>query len=195
MGTEIETDTVVVGAGVAGLNAAYLLQESQRVQVLEARDQIGGRLASAEVNGAPIDLGATWIWPDEPLVSAITSKHKLETFLQYDAGDAMFQTNETVERIPGQQFSSSSFRLNKGTRSIAQALFENLNPDSVQLEQAVHTITEHDTHISVQTDTTTWLAKHVIVAVPPATAIELIEFNGDMGEQLPQLMALSLIHI
>ena len=41
------TDVVVIGAGLAGLNAALLLEEQgYNVQVIEGRDRIGGRLLS-----------------------------------------------------------------------------------------------------------------------------------------------------
>ncbi|MGX5696444.1 flavin monoamine oxidase family protein [Agromyces soli] len=55
-------DTIVVGAGIAGVTAARILAESgRRVVVLEARDRIGGRMHTDRGAGYPIDLGASWV--------------------------------------------------------------------------------------------------------------------------------------
>lgn len=56
-----QVDTVIVGAGVAGLTAARLLLDAGRtVVVLEARDRIGGRVHTDRTDGI-VDLGASWI--------------------------------------------------------------------------------------------------------------------------------------
>jgi len=65
-------DTIVVGAGVAGLTAARLLQtHGRRVVVLEARDRIGGRVVT-DRSGDATDLGASWIHgiTDSPVAAA-----------------------------------------------------------------------------------------------------------------------------
>lgn len=55
-------DTVIVGAGVAGLTAARLLHAAGRqVVVLEARDRIGGRTWTDRSPGFSVDRGASWI--------------------------------------------------------------------------------------------------------------------------------------
>ena len=66
-------DTIVVGAGVAGLTAARLLARAgQEVVVLEARDRVGGRVVTDRRYGLATDLGASWIHgiTDSPVAAA-----------------------------------------------------------------------------------------------------------------------------
>lgn len=53
---------VIVGAGVSGLVAAQALHRAGvDVVVVEGRDRIGGRTHTIDVDGVPVDLGASWI--------------------------------------------------------------------------------------------------------------------------------------
>ena len=55
-------DVAVVGAGAAGLAAAYdLTAGGAKVVVLEARERPGGRIWTDRSLGLPVDLGASWI--------------------------------------------------------------------------------------------------------------------------------------
>ncbi len=53
--TAADTDVLVIGAGLSGLHAAMLLEENgARVQVIEARERVGGRVYSLfDLPGAP----------------------------------------------------------------------------------------------------------------------------------------------
>jgi monoamine oxidase len=55
-------DTVIVGAGAAGIAAARrLVAAGQQVLVLEARNRVGGRAFTAQSLGYPTDMGAAWL--------------------------------------------------------------------------------------------------------------------------------------
>lgn len=65
------TDVIVIGAGLSGLNAAWMLSDAGfTVRVLEGSSKIGGRVWTAEESWetkegeVPIELGASQIGPD-----------------------------------------------------------------------------------------------------------------------------------
>lgn len=97
--SDVETEVVVVGAGLAGLSAARRLDEQGvDVHVLEARDRVGGRTLSEEVGGERVDLGAQWIGPDQGHVHELVDDLGVETFDQYVDGEAQFRADGETRR-------------------------------------------------------------------------------------------------
>ncbi|HEX6595500.1 MAG TPA: FAD-dependent oxidoreductase, partial [Acidimicrobiales bacterium] len=90
----MDADVAVVGGGLAGLTAANALARAGRsVQVLEARSVVGGRMmtiVASEVNDrAWLDLGATWVWDDQPRMQALARELGVDAFPQYRTGKAV----------------------------------------------------------------------------------------------------------
>lgn len=57
---DTDADVIVLGAGLSGLGAAYLLlDQGARVLVLEASQRVGGRMRSETIDGQVFDLGAS----------------------------------------------------------------------------------------------------------------------------------------
>ncbi|CUH48765.1 flavin monoamine oxidase family protein [Ruegeria atlantica] len=85
-------DVIVVGAGIAGLRAAQVLQDARRtVVVLEAADRIGGRaFTDADALGQPMDMGCSWINADNNPFLRIASDQGAEPLRQSSAGEALF---------------------------------------------------------------------------------------------------------
>ena len=74
------TDVIVVGAGLAGLNAARkLVAHGLTVRVLEARNEVGGRTKTVQINGHAFDVGGQWTGPGQPRMSALIDELGLDT--------------------------------------------------------------------------------------------------------------------
>lgn len=66
---------VVVGAGIAGLTAAYFLkQEGHDPIVLEKSNRVGGRMITDVVNGFTIDCGAQFLMTSYPILMDLVNK-------------------------------------------------------------------------------------------------------------------------
>jgi monoamine oxidase len=97
-------DSIVIGAGLAGLAAAARLVEAGRsVVVLEARDRIGGRVWTRRDDelGAPIELGAEWLEGasalEEILRSAGGTTRQADGRFVRRAGDAWIDAGAPTE--------------------------------------------------------------------------------------------------
>jgi monoamine oxidase len=81
-------DTIIVGAGFAGLTAANHLQKAgKEVLILEARDRVGGRVLTKVLpDGSYLDLGAAWVGPTQDKLYELARQFNIEVFRTYDAG-------------------------------------------------------------------------------------------------------------
>lgn len=185
----VHVDCVVVGAGLAGLTAAHaLLAAGRSVVVREARDRVGGRTSSEPVGTGAVDLGASWSWPDEPLVQALARELDVATFGQALDGDALFEPDaRSVQRLRGNPLDVPSARYARGAQELALRLADRLPAGTLRLGQPV-------TAVVVDADAATVTgaggavgARHVVLALPPALAAETIAFSPDLPAHVRQV--------
>jgi monoamine oxidase len=112
-----------VGAGFAGLAAAdSLASGGADVTVFEARDRVGGRVHSAELdNGAVVELGAEFVLPGYEVLRETASRLGLALFEKGTLyGDREPRGGPPVTR--DELLAAAAALLHPGPRSIADAL-------------------------------------------------------------------------
>ena len=102
-GERIETEVVVVGAGLAGLSAAReLKRRGVDFHVVEARDRVGGRILNQPIGGGEIvELGGQWVGPTQDQVLGLIDELGLETFPTYSEGKNVFERSGKAKTYTG----------------------------------------------------------------------------------------------
>ncbi|MEU4157980.1 NAD(P)/FAD-dependent oxidoreductase [Actinoplanes sp. NPDC026670] len=117
-------DVVVVGAGVTGLTVANRLHAAgRRVLVLEARDRVGGRLLTEDVDGVRLEVGGQWVSPDQSALLALIDELNLEMYSRYRAGDSVYIGRDGVRRT----FEGEKFPVSETTAAEVERLVKELD--------------------------------------------------------------------
>jgi len=95
-------DVVVVGAGLAGLQAARTLSDAGRsVVVLEARDRVGGRTCSRQVGRSVMDVGGQWLGPTQTRALKLTEELGIGMFDTFNRGRKVLNVGGKVTSYKG----------------------------------------------------------------------------------------------
>ncbi len=98
----LDAEYIVIGAGAAGLTAAYeLKKKGASVLVLEARERVGGRTWSAKLDGAEIDWGGEWVGSSQLRVYALMKELGVRTFPTFDTGLKILELNGRTSTYSG----------------------------------------------------------------------------------------------
>ncbi|MGA1329779.1 MAG: FAD-dependent oxidoreductase, partial [Candidatus Nanopelagicales bacterium] len=92
-----QLDVVIVGAGLAGLTAArQLAKAGLRIQLVEAADQIGGRVKTDVIDGFRLDHGFQLFNPAYPAARSVLNISELE-LKKFKKGVRVLQDQEIIE--------------------------------------------------------------------------------------------------
>ena len=182
---------VIVGAGLAGLYAAHLLEKRgvKDIVLLEARESWGGRIVSTvaeqpaypDADMAGVDLGPSWFWPGfQHQMAELVQTLGLQTFAQFEHGDMLIERSSAMarQRVQGFVNTPPSMRLVGGMQALTQALYQSLENTKVNLGQPVQALRMSASYMDVHSQDAygahhTLHADHVLLAIPPRLAAKL----------------------
>lgn len=185
------TRIAIVGGGLSGLYAAYLLEQNglHDYVVLEAREVWGGRIACTPLaeGASPMDrfdLGPTWFWPAyQPQLDQLIASLGLERFAQPEDGDMLVEhtQNAAPVRMRGYASAPPSMRLLGGMVTLIDALRLKLPPGNLLLGQRVLRLRSDGRQVELDAESgqgqpRTYRVEHVLLAVPPRLALARIDF-------------------
>lgn len=182
----VQTQVVIVGAGLSGLYAARLLAEAGvDFIVLEARERVGGRILSADA----FDLGPSWFWPDfQPRMKRLVEQLGLRTFAQPVEGAMLVERFrlEPPQRLAGYESGNESMRIVGGTGALIEALTTPLSASQLRLGQRVVSVQQVDGGVrllseSTHGQTTALHSAHVIFAMPPRVIAQTVCFEPPLN--------------
>ena len=84
-------DVAIIGAGLAGLTAAWELRKSGvSVCIVEARDRVGGRTLDYSIGGGQVvEGGGQWVGRTQTEMLALAEQLGIETFAGYTQGKSV----------------------------------------------------------------------------------------------------------
>ena len=190
----------IVGAGLAGLYAAYLLEQQGITDyvLLEARERVGGRIVSLmpddnetlrESGAEAFDLGPSWFWPGfQHVLGALVESLGLSSFVQYETGDMVIERSHQIPpaRMQGFVNQPPSMRLRGGMQALTGALCQRIDSSRILTGKAVQSIT-YTSGENIEllcADGQRYTTQHVLLAIPPRLATQSIRFSPSLPERL-----------
>lgn len=172
----MQTDTLIVGGGLAGLALAEgLARAGVGFRLVEARDRFGGRILTKEHGAGSFDMGPAWFWPGQPRMDALVQRLGLRRFEQFSDGAAL-QEDERGALRQGYGIASmrGSWRLEGGLGALIHALEARLSAGLTQLNAVVTHLSKNQSGITATlANGTNISARRVVLAIPPRLAARI----------------------
>ena len=177
---------VIVGGGLAGLYAGYLLEQRHiNFKIIEADSRPGGRIFCQpypDVVDNKLDLGPAWFWPHQTEMLTLLQSLGVDYFEQYHAGEALFEADS---QSPIERFVPSymeSFRVAGGMQRLVDKIISQLPDDAIELNCMASNIELKSGVWEIACNgqsSPSLIADRVIIATPPRVIADKLKMPDD----------------
>lgn len=164
----VQTDVLIVGAGLAGLMAARVLQEAGTpVLVVDKGRSVGGRMATRRIGNGMADHGAQFFTVREAEFKAYVDRWLEENLIfEWSRGWSDGSLTDTRDGHP-------RYAVNGGMNALAKHVAEGLN---VRLNTKIESISPHnDGWRAVDESGTVYHARGMILTAPVPQSVALAD--------------------
>lgn len=178
-------DTIVIGAGVAGLAAAGRLRKSgQDVLVLEKSRGLGGRAATRRWDGLPVDHGAQFF-------TARSEEFRDQVARWQESGVCHpwahgFHQHRDGRLEPPQEDGHPRFACRQGMSSLGRALAETGSVAIERQSKVVSIQAAQDGWLLADENGRTFRSRRLIVTAPPPQGVQLLQEAAPRAAELLQ---------
>lgn len=182
------TDHVlIIGAGMSGLAAAAeLKKKGVTVTVIEGRDRIGGRVFTSNVwQGAPVDLGASWIHgvDGNPLTTLADALGVERVETDYESQSVFDADGNLLSDAELTRIEDNFNTLIEALDALRESRLEEELPD-ISLQEAIDQVLAEEEYDPDEVAELSWAINTVIEHEFAADARDLSFYSFDEGEEI-----------
>lgn len=172
----------IIGAGLSGLYAAYLLKEHFDVTIYEARERIGGRILCTPEQ---IDLGPTWVWTHQQHILKLAQTLGLPLFEQFEEGLGMYEDPQRAQRFK-MPSNPPSGRFIGSVTALCEALYSAINAQvNIAFNTTLSTVSiAEDITLSFnESANSTVQSDYLLLTMPPRVLTHNITFVPPISDK------------
>lgn len=182
-------EILILGAGLAGLTTAYLL-EKKRIpyRIIEARDRIGGRVFTVkDSKGGTVEMGATWFGSKHQNLINLIEELQIPYEEQY-TGDSMLYEFENPDRqvqlfqLP--EDAEKSYRFSNGSIHVIEELVERIDSTKLFLNEPIESLDFKKGQVKAVSSKNAYEFKAVIQTLPPNLFVNAIGVSPTLPNDL-----------
>jgi monoamine oxidase len=177
---------VIIGAGLSGILTAYRLsKKGYAIEIIEARDRIGGRIHSIKSGEVIVEMGATWFNPTHKNLIALLHEFEIDFFEQFMKGKSFFEAslNASLQTLDLSE-NGSSYRITGGTINLIEKIKSQLNDVKIHLNEEVIALDFTQNNVLITTNKQAISADYVISTMPQPLFIDTLISKPSLPEQL-----------